>query len=225
MRTRALPVLSQDRRSIVAALLLAIGAAWFAALPAPATAAGVPGATPTVATDAALRDLWLGHAFWVRNVVQETLAHNKAGAAAAEGQVVANAKQIAAAIEPFYGKPAADKLFTLLAGHYGAIKDYLMATDQGSKARQATAKQHLIDNATEIARFLSSANPNLPFDALQGLLMAHGGHHLQQIEQFKARQYADEAQTWLAMKDHLYGIADALTVALATQFSDKFAAR
>jgi hypothetical protein len=39
-------------------------------------------------------------------------------------QVVANAKQIAGSIEPFYGKAATDQLFKLLAGHYTAIKQH-----------------------------------------------------------------------------------------------------
>lgn len=50
---------------------------------------------------AAQRDLWLGHVFWVRNVAAETLDGNKAAAAAAENEVVANAKQIAASIDRF----------------------------------------------------------------------------------------------------------------------------
>ena len=83
---------------------------------------------------AALRDLWVGHIFWVRNVAVDTLAGNKAAAAAAEKEVVANARQIAAAIEPYYGKEASEKLFGLLAGHYGAVKQYLEATAAGSKA-------------------------------------------------------------------------------------------
>lgn len=72
-------------------------------------------ASPKVAqTDAALRDLWVAHVFWVRNVVVETLAGNKEAAIAAENEVVANAKQLAASIEPFYGKAGSDKLFGLL---------------------------------------------------------------------------------------------------------------
>src|SRR5262249_51009067 len=61
-------------------------------------------------TKAAMRDLWIGHIFWVRNVVIETFAKNPSAAKAAEAEVVADAKQIAGTIEPFYGKPAADKL-------------------------------------------------------------------------------------------------------------------
>ena len=171
---------------------------------------------------AAQRDLWVGHIFWVRNVVTDTLAGNKQAAATSEKEVVANAKAIAASIEPFYGKAASDKLFTLLAGHYGAVKDHLEATAAGNKAKQDAAVTNLTGNAAEIAKFLSGANPNLPFNTLNGLLLAHGGHHIQQNQQLKSKQYAQEAQTWEAMKNHMYVIADALAGALAKQFPAKF---
>jgi hypothetical protein len=160
--------------------------------------------------------------FWVRNVVIETLAKNGAARAAAENEVVANAKQIAAAIEPYYGQAASDELFGLLAGHYGAVKQYLEATVAGSAAKQDAALKNLTDNAGEIASFLSGANPNLPLDTLRGLLIAHGGHHIQQIRQLENKQYAQEAQTWQAMKQHMYVIADALAGAIAKQFPAKF---
>jgi hypothetical protein len=181
-----------------------------------------PTSAKVTETAAAQRDLWVGHVFWVRNVVTDTLAGNKKAAAAAEKEVVANAKAIAASIGPFYGKEASEKLFGLLAGHYGAVKQYLEATAAGSKAKQDAAVKNLTGNATEIAKFLSSANPNLPFDILNGLLLGHGGHHLQEIQQLHGKQYAEEAQTWEAMKKHMYVIADALTGAIAKQFPAKF---
>lgn len=177
---------------------------------------------PVAQTAMALRDLWVGHVFWVRNVTMETIAGNADAAKAAENQVVANARKIAGAIEPFYGKAASDKLFSLLAGHYGAIKQYLDATVANSKPKQEAALKALTDNAGEIAVFLSNANPYLPVDTLRGLLMAHGGHHIQQIVQLHSKQYTQEAQTWETMKNHMYVISDALAGALAKQFPDKF---
>lgn len=173
-------------------------------------------------TAAALRDLWLGHIFWVRNVSLATLSKDDAAAKAAEQQAVANAQAIAGAIEPFYGAAAKERMFKLLAGHYGAVKAYLVATAAGDGAGQSTATQSLTANAEEIAVFLSKANPNLPKEAVNGLLLAHGGHHIQQIQELKDRNYEAEAKTWQDMKAHMYQIADAMTDALAKQFAKKF---
>jgi hypothetical protein len=206
----------------IAAALLATAAPVSAQHAGHVIVAQAPATAKMAETAAAQRDLWVGHIFWVRNVVTDTLAGNKQAAAAAEKAVVANAKAIAASIEPFYGKVASEKLFGLLAGHYGAIKQHLEATVAGSQAKQDAAVKNLTTNATGIARFLSGANPNLPFDTLNGLLLAHGGHHLQQNQQLKSKHYAQEAQTWEAMKNHMYVIADALAGAIAKQFPAKF---
>ena len=114
----------------------------------------------------------------------------------AEKGVVANAEQIARSIEPFYGKPASDKLFTLLAGHYGAIKDHLDATVAGNAAQQEAAIKALTLNAGEISAFLSEANPYLPKDTVMALLTAHAAHHIQEFQQLKAGEYAAEADMW-----------------------------
>ena len=173
-------------------------------------------------TKAVLRDLWLGHILAIRNVAVATMDKNAAAREIAEKGVVANAEQIARSIEPFYGKPASDKLFTLLAGHYGAIRDHLDATVAGNAAQQEAAIKALTVNAGEISAFLSGANPYLPKDTVMALLTAHAAHHIQEFQQLKAGEYAAEADTWKGMKQHIYVVADALTGALAQQFPNKF---
>jgi hypothetical protein len=177
----------------------------------------------TSQTAATLRDLWVGHIFWVRAVSVVVISKQDAAAKIAEQQAVGNAKSIAATIEPFYGSVAKDTFFKLLAGHYGAVKAYLTATAGGDVASQSTATQSLTSNADEIASFLSKANPYLPRETLHSLLLAHGGHHIQQIQQLKEGKYEAEAQTWEEMKKHVYQIADATADALAKQFAKKFA--
>ncbi|MCS6287905.1 MAG: hypothetical protein H8K10_02880 [Nitrospira sp.] len=173
-------------------------------------------------TKAVLRDLWLGHILSIRNVAVATMDKNAPARSAAEAGVVANAQQIARSIEPFYGKSASDKLFTLLAGHYGAIRDHLDATVAGAASQQEAAVKALTANAAEISTFLSGANPKLPKDTLMGLLMAHAAHHLTQFQQLKDGDYVQEAETWTGMKQHIYVVSDALTQALAAQFPAKF---
>jgi hypothetical protein len=74
------------------------------------------------------RDLWLGHIMLVQHVVLYNAANNPAERDAAEKDVVANAKQIAIMVTPFYGEGKAEKFFALLAGHVAALKEYSEAT-------------------------------------------------------------------------------------------------
>ncbi len=200
-------------------IALVLAAALAVASPAGAALSPNP---KVAATQAALRDLWVEHVFWVRNVAVAKVGGDVASAKVAEEQVVANAKQIAGAIEPFYGKVASDRLFGLLAGHWGAVKAHLDATVAGDAKAGDAAITKAMQNANEIAAFLSQANPHLPKDTLIALLTAHGGHHVAQNQQLKKKQYAEEAKTWEHMRGHMFVIADALGDALAKQFPDKF---
>ncbi len=206
-------------------LLIAVLAASLLALSGLAAADAPSGAVPAkvAATQAAERDLWVGHIFWVREVSRALAEKNATAADFAEKQVVANAKGIAGSIEPFYGKAAGDQLFKLLAGHYTAIKVHATASVAGDAAAVKKAIGELTGNANGIAKFLSGANPNLPEATVNSLFAAHGGHHVQQNRQFVAHDMAGEARTWDAMKTHIYTIADALVGGIAKQMPEKFA--
>jgi hypothetical protein len=211
-------------RSVRSAMVLVLGmvvcGVSFADSPT-VTSRGAMSST-AVETQAALRDVWLGHIFWVREVVNAKVAKNSQATKVAENRAVQNAKQIAGAIEPFYGKAASDQLFELLAGHYGAIQAHADATLAGQPEQAKQASIQLTENARQISQFLSSANPNLSRQALDSLLTAHGAHHLQQNQQLAKGDRAGEAQTWDAMRIHIYAISDALTQAIAKQFPEKF---
>jgi hypothetical protein len=140
----------------------------------------------------------------------------------AEENVVKNARAIADAVIPFYGKDVADQLFGLLAGHYGAVKEYMTVSYSGEKAGKDAAEIKIKKNVIELADFLSAANPNWPNATLVTLLFAHAGHHVAQINEVNAKNYSTEAQIWNLMKNHMYMLADALGKGIVKQFPKKF---
>ncbi len=170
----------------------------------------------------ALRDLWVGHIFWVRHVVSNIATNNPTERDAAEKEVVANTKQIASTMTPFYGEAASEKFFSLLDSNIGAVREYSEATVAGNKRQQGAALARLASNADDIAVFLSGVNPYLPKDTVRGLIAAHGAHHILQITQCQEKGYAHVGATWPAMRQHVYVIADTLTAALVKQFPSKF---
>lgn len=205
------------------ALLLAVLCAPLAWSQPPAVPAAAAASTDAaLTTRLALRDLWVGHIFWVRNYALANQAGNAPQADTAAKEVVANATAIANSLQPLYGQPAADQMLTLLAGHWGAIKDYSDAGVAKDAAKQKAAMDALVSNAKAIAAFLAKANPYLPEDTLVTLLSAHGGHHISQIDQLAKADYTSEAKTWHAMREHIIVVADALAEALVKQFPEKF---
>jgi len=170
-----------------------------------------------------LRDLWLGHIFMIQHVVLFNAKSDPVARDAADKQVLANAKQIASTFTPFYGEARSEKLFTLLAGHYAAVKEYSEATVAESQSQQDAALVHLASNADDIDAFFNGINPyHLSKGTVRGLIAAHGAHHVLQINQYKKKEYAKLEETWSMMRQHVYLIADTLAIALAKQFPYKF---
>ena len=128
-----------------------------------------------------LCDLWVGHIFWVRHVVSNISTNDPAERDTAEKEVVANTKQIANTMTPFYGEAASEKLYRLLDGNIGAVREYSEATATGDKRQQDAALAHLASNADEIADFLSHLNPYLRKDPVRSLIATHGAYHVLQI--------------------------------------------
>ncbi len=169
-----------------------------------------------------LRDLWVGHIFWVRHVVSNIATNDPEERDAAEKEVETNTKQIANTMTPFYGEAASEKLYHLLEGNIGAVEEYSEATVAGDKRQQDAALAHLASNADEIADFLSPLNPYRLKDIVRSLIATHGAHHVLQINQYKTKDYAPLGATWPMMRQHVYVIADTMTMALAKQFPSKF---
>lgn len=171
----------------------------------------------------ALRDLWLGHIFWVQRVVLFNTTIDLAERDAADKQVLANAKQIASTVTPFYGEARSVKFFALLTDHYAAVKEYSEATTVGNMRQRDTALARLASNADRFAEFLNGVNPHhLPKDTVRDMIAAHGAHHVLQINQYKKKEYAHLDETWLMIRQHVYLIADTLTTALVKQFPSQF---
>ena len=183
------------------------------------TAAGTT--VPAPKLQAALRTLWHGHVTATRDYAFAVQAGKQQHAATSADAVVANARQLSNAIAGFYGKPAGERMLALLAGHWGAVKAMTDASQAHDQAANRQAMAMLTSNAGEIAVFLAGANPNLPEDAVRGLLVAHGAHHAAQIDQVMRGDSKAEAVTWKVMQAHMDTIADALASAIARQFPAK----
>ena len=179
----------------------------------PATAASTVPAAPKL--HAAMRAMWQGHVQHTRAYAMAVKAGNAAAANKAADDVVANAKQIANAVGGFYGADAGAGMLKLLAGHWGGVKALTDAVHAGDKAGADKAMQDLASNAGDIARFLSGANPNLPEDAVRGLMMAHIAHHQAQVGEIMKGDMQAEATTWKAMQAHMDTLADALSGGIA----------
>jgi len=209
----------------ILATLLTVGVL-FSTTITPAQTQPAPNPAKVAELKMALRDLYVGHIFWVRSLVMATRLGVKGAASEADEYGLKNAKAIGQSIGPVYGQAAGDKFAALFVGHYSAVKDYMNAAFannfKGSDARKKAAVDKLTKNATDIAAFLSSANPNLPKGTVYGLLVTHAQQHIKSIEATAKRQWDVEADMWDPMVKHIYTLTDAVAAAVAKQYPDKF---
>ena len=185
----------------------------------PATPAATAVAAPKL--QAGLRTLWHGHVVRTRDYAIADKAGNEAETARAADAVVANATSLADAVGSFYGPDAGAEMLRLLGGHWGGVKALTDAQLRGDEPGVGKAMGDLMGNGGEIAKFLAAANPNLPENAVLGLLSAHVGHHAAQVQQLYAGDTVAEAATWIAMQAHMDVLADAMAGAIAKQFPAK----
>lgn len=212
-------------RSILGSLVvMSVLFAW--TVPPAQSQAATPNPAKVAELKMTLRDLYINHLFWVRDLVISTRFGEKAAVSEADEYGLKNAKAIGLSIAPFYGQAAGEKFATLFVGHYSAVKAYMNAAFannfKGSAALKKTAVDRLTTNANAIAVFVSSANPNLPKGTVYGLLVTHAGHHMAAIDATAKRDWASEADIWDPMVKHIYMLSDALADGIAKQFPDKF---
>ena len=208
-------------RTTLLACAVAFAAGALPLLPASAHADAPVVAAQAPKLHAAMRSLWQGHVERTRAYALAVKAGDAAAAKKAGDVVVANAKQIADAVAGFYGVDAGKRMLELLAGHWGGVKALTDATHSGDAAARDKAIQDLSANGADISKFLAGANPNLPEDAVRGLLTAHVGHHAAQIGEIMQGDMKAEATTWTAMRKHMDTLADALSDGIAKQFPAK----
>jgi hypothetical protein len=205
---------------VVAGMLLA------PTLPPAHSQAAEPNPAKVAALKMALRDLYINHIFWVRSLVIATRLGEKGAVSEADEYGEKNAKAIGQSIAPFYGQAAGDKFATLFVGHYSAVKAYMRAAFannfRGNAASKKAAAAQLTQNASAIAAFVSSANPNLPKGTVYGLLLTHGQQHIMSIDATAKKDWSAEADMWDPMVKHVYTISDALADGIAKQFPGKF---
>lgn len=145
----------------------------------------------------------------------------KAAAAALD----ANSVDISKAIGSVYSSDAEMAFLPLWRKHIGFVVDYTVGVATKDKVKQNKAVSDLIGYTEDFGAFLSSANPNLPKNAVAELVK---GHILTLKDVIDAQAAKDYGKTYTALRTaagHMHMIADPLADAIVKQFPEKFTSR
>lgn len=170
----------------------------------------------------AMRDLWYAHMYWTLITV-DAYYNDPIGVNAKLNRLLQNQKDIGAAIVPYYGQAAGDRLGGLLAEHITLAVPVLKAAKENDKVTLDKAVKDWYANAKAIGTFLASANPkNWHTKDTQDALEMHITQTIAYSVSILKGEYSQSFGGFEEATRHMVMLADILSEGIAKQFPEKF---
>ncbi len=170
----------------------------------------------------AMRELWSAHMYWTLLTV-DAFFNDPKGLDAKLQRLLQNQKDIGAAIIPFYGQAAGDKLADLLTEHIMGAVPVLTAAKASDNAALESAVKDWYANAKEIGDFLATANPeNWTAEETGSALEMHITHTIAYSVSILKGDYTQSFGGFEEALHHMLVLADILTDGIVKQFPHQF---
>ena len=168
-----------------------------------------------------MQKAWIDHTIWTRSYIVSALS-DRPDQKDVLDRLLRNQQEIGNVIKPYYGESAGNKLADLLREHILIAGKIVAAAKAGNQEDVKKLEVDWHKNADDIARFLSTANPNWTFKELQDMLYTH----LQLITEIVLDCLKGDWAADIAATDkneiHMIHLADILTEGIVKQFPAKF---
>jgi hypothetical protein len=161
------------------------------------------------------------HSFFAGAAVVEALQGNNESFEAAAAALDENSVALSESVGLVYGDEAGEAFLGLWRSHIGMFVDYTTGLATGDQAQADGAVEDLTQYANDFAVFLNGANPELPVDVVEGLVLEHVLTLKAAVDGF-ASGSSDAFTFFRDALGHMSMIADPLAGAIAGQFPDRF---
>ena len=169
-----------------------------------------------------MRKLWEDHVTWTRLTIVSAVA-GLPDTGPTLDRLQANQDDIGAAIAPYFGQAAGDRLAALLHEHISGAVRLVLAAKAGDTDEVAAAKDAWYANGQQIAEFLAAANPRYwPLDTMSETMRMHLDQTLQEAVDRLQGDYAADIQDYEAAHLHILEMADLLSFGIIRRFPDQF---
>jgi hypothetical protein len=168
-----------------------------------------------------MRKLWADHVIWTREYIIGAV-DGTADVNEAANRLMKNQEDIGNAIKPYYGSEAGDKLTSLLKEHISIAVELVDAAKTGQNEKFANANERWNKNASDIAKFLSSANQAWPEDTLVEMMNMHLKTTTDEAIARLKKDYPADVKAFDTVFEHMMGMSDALSAGIIEQFPEKF---
>ena len=170
----------------------------------------------------AMQKLWADHMIWTYTTI-DAFYHNPTALQPSLDRLLQNQKDIGAAIVPYYGQAAGDKLAALLTTHINQAIPVLTAAKNNDKAGLDKALADWSANAKDIAEFLTAANPkNWPATATQPMMKTHIDQTTAYAVDLLKNDYANAVKKFDEARQHMVEMGTVLASGVIKQYPDKF---
>jgi hypothetical protein len=176
---------------------------------------------PAVQLNNQMRKLWIDHVIWTRNYLVSALAGME-DQEEVLARLLRNQQDLGNAIKPYYGEAAGNKLADLLKEHIAIAGQIVGAAKIGKQADVEKYNKEWYRNADDIAKFLSTANPNWDFKELQGQLYTHLQLLTQDVVARLSKNWTADINAFDKAEQHIIMLADILTAGIIKQFPSAF---
>lgn len=174
-----------------------------------------------MALSMAMRELWIEHIAYTRNYIISALA-NIGDKDVVAKRLLKNQDDIGAAMGTYYGTDAGKLLSSLLREHVLISADVIKAAKTKKKSDLEKAQQKWMDNADQIAVFLSTANPNWNKNDLIDMLHKHLELTTGEVKSRISKNWQADIDYFDQVTSEMLRMADALTAGIVKQFPEKF---
>ena len=195
-----------------------------ASLLAPGAVAAAPDESlPAVQVRIALDRVLAEHAFLI---IEAMLTAPDGGA---EHEVAAsvledNTGELVELVDAAYGADAADAFAQQWQNHIAFLLDYTRAVADGDDDARDLAASQLQVYVEDFSALLAAANPDLPPDVVEGLIV----EHVQQLQQIASLSESDFADLYSGMREtyaHMFMVGDGLALGIVSRFGETFTGR
>lgn len=170
----------------------------------------------------AMQTLWADHMIWTYATV-DAFYHNPTAFQPTLDRLLQNQKDIGAAIVPYYGQAAGDRLTALLTTHINQAVPVLKAAKENDKAGLDKALADWYANAKEIATFLTAANPkNWPASATEPMMKTHIDQTTGYAVALLKNEYANAVKLFDEARQHMGEMGIVLASGIIEHYPDKF---
>lgn len=170
----------------------------------------------------AMQKLWADHMIWTY-VTVDAFYHNPSALQPSLDRLLQNQKDIGAAIVPYYGQAAGDKLAALLTTHINQAIPVLTAARNNDKIALDKALADWNANAKDIADFLTAANPkNWPATATQPMMKTHIDQTTAYAVYLLKNDYTNAVIKFDEARQHMVEMGTVLASGIIKQYPEKF---